>query len=474
MAPASDTSPVSHGPAVKETLIVFDWDDTILPTTWLQRIHSLSGGFVLTHESKALMDRLAVVVTETLLLAVRLGTVILVTNSVPGWVDQSCSLFMPQIADLMKRFPIVARPMRAPLTFKTSAMQREFRNYRNMVSVGDGNAERTASLRLQMAPDMVMGNQDIRSVKSVKLIELPSCQQLHAEHDMLQQRLVDIVGFRGHLDLKSRFPPTNLGLPQNANKVGACSLVHFARPFGASPSMGGGATAWPAPEETKMTGVLSLRTISPTLRPEETPRPAAENRGNSLVGSPAPMGARPKGPRELPSLGGLGGGASGKNTPEPGDSAILDWLRAEERAEHAGTPSEMDGGTQASESMFKAAKAMGGTASTVDTVDGDADDQRSPSKTGKMEADCDARPEPRGNSSGGDGGKRSNTPLLAGGNHWKVQNSAKVQNMERGSPSRSSYTGAGIGKKRPILPTGLRSAGAVWRENSAPAATRIM
>jgi len=445
-----DGLPAASAALAKETLLIFDWDDTILPTTWLQRIHNLSGGFMLTKESQALVSALEVICCETLMLACCLGTVIIVTNSVPGWVDQSCQLFMPRLSDLMRRFTIVARPMRAPLTFKTSAFQREFRTFRNLISVGDGNAERTASLRLQMSPELVPGGaskEAMRPIKSVKLLELPTCQQVYAQHEMLQQRIADIVGFRGHLDLKSRFPPSgNVGLTQT--KVGICSLVHFARPFGAPASMGmGGSTVWPAPEDSKMSGLLSLRTITPATgegRPVGT-----------APGSPAvlPGGAREK-RQQLPSLSPLTTGTGGKSTPEPGDggqtSAIFDRLGGE---------GEMDGGTGAAADLMQA---MGGTS---------ADEAAGPVRSGgpaevQEKADAERLNHTRGSSGGA--GQRSTTPLMNGGGLWKVQS------MDRTSGRTPPYTPGGIGKKRPVLPTGVgaRSAGAVWRENSAPAAQR--
>lgn len=61
----------------------------------------------------------------------------------------------------------------------------------------------------------------------MKLIELPTCQQLIAQHEMLQARLPDVAAFQGSLDLKARFPANGLSPIANA-KGGGCTLVHFA------------------------------------------------------------------------------------------------------------------------------------------------------------------------------------------------------------------------------------------------------
>jgi hypothetical protein len=441
---------------VKETLLVFDWDDTILPTSWLQRIHNTTGGFLLNQESQALLNSLITICEATLSLAAQMGTVIFITNSVPGWVDQSCQLFMPQLLETVRRFNIVARPMRrAPLTFKTSAFQREFRTFRNLVSIGDGNAERTATLRLQMISEGGFGvdakdTQLQRSVKSVKLLELPNCQQLYAQHEMLHQRLAEIVRHQGHLDLKSRFSPAAIG------KVGACSLMHFTRPFGSPPQPAIGGGVWPSPDDnTRMQGIISLRSIAPPSSNAGVSGAIPERAGNVAAGSGV-QGARALA-RQLPTL----SVGSGKKTGDPTETlhanGLFDHLR-EERAERVnGGVSELDGGTGAADSLYQA---MGGAAMGASPADVmRSDPERCVSVAEDQLTLHDDRLEQCADAAEVGSGRRSVTPLIRNQGHWKVEH----------GPARTVYS-----KKRPVLAPGMatRSTGAVWRENSAPAATR--
>jgi hypothetical protein len=240
---------------------------------------------------------------------------------------------------------------------------------------------------------------------------------------------------------------------QQQCKAGMCTLVHFARPFGSANTMGG---AWPAPDDNKMSGLLSLRSITPGPgagpggRSGEPSGPGSPAPDRSTSGSPAALvGARQSG-RQLPLLGALGGGSPG----------------AEERPDRivAGTIGELDGGTEAADNLMQAISGDA-NADKVDGIEVEAVPQR-------RTEDSD-RAELRGAASGGEGsvatgGRRSTTPMLAGpGGLWKVQS-------ERGTGrSPSPYTG--LGKKRPVFSSsglGARSAGAIWRENSAPAATR--
>lgn len=232
----------------RETIIVFDWDDTILPTSWLERVNALSGSGVLRPQLREQVAVLCKAAAETLQLAAQMGTVILITNSSPGWVDQSCKLFMPQFMPEVRSLRCVAKPMSAPVTFKIGAFRRECRQFANVISVGDGDPERTASLKMQGpaerrfgAPGAAAEEPQTRRVKSVKLLEAPTCQQLVIEHEMLQARLKDVVCSPSNLDLRVRFPGAASGPAGLGGRTSAP-----AGPGGAAGGTGGGAGQAPS------------------------------------------------------------------------------------------------------------------------------------------------------------------------------------------------------------------------------------
>jgi len=325
---------------------------------------------------------------------------------------------------------------------------------------------------------MTATGRDARCAKSVKLLELPTCAQLISQQKMLQERFADIVSFRGHLDLKSRFSSSATQC-HNVNKVHPCTLVHFARPFGSGPSTGG-PTPWPSqqtagpaewsglrggpPEDSKMTGILSLRKLGDSANPGSPPPERATH------GRPASGAMRPAG-RQLPQLGGLSGASTGTNTPELTESSskisLLGRLRPEERDRAAGGTigGEMDGGTESAGELMNAMQATGGS-SAADAVDGNEALAIRPSsrsedrskKGGDAPGSASGR---RSFSTGGVGTRKSKVDE----GHWKVHGIP----LERGA---GRSPAGGLGKKRSVLPTGTRSTGAVWRENSAPAATR--
>lgn len=311
----------------------------------------------------------------------------------------------------------MAKPFNAPLTFKITSFRKECRPYRNCVSIGDGDAERAACMRLQAPHDrkaMLGSNRDSadekRWIKSVKLQELPTCQQLIIQHEMLQMRLADIVESSGFCDLKARFAGSS-----GAGKACGCQLVHFNNrpldPVQRSTSIGSTSSM---PARTSQEGMAAHRSLS---RPgsQQLPPLGAERFTNSKRSSA-------HGEVDYPAPGRLfdrsGGSVSCSAIPGVGGGVGM--------------------------------SAAAGTAEHSETVEG------RPASALKDRAEREMT--------------TSQTTNL-----WKVPSGGDSR-----SGSRSSYHGiGGVAKKRPMLGSphrlsglGGRGAGAVWREHSAPAATR--
>eukprot|EP00745_Piridium_sociabile_P006159 TRINITY_DN13999_c0_g1_i2.p1 TRINITY_DN13999_c0_g1~~TRINITY_DN13999_c0_g1_i2.p1 ORF type:complete len:284 (+),score=22.54 TRINITY_DN13999_c0_g1_i2:134-985(+) len=168
LAPSSSSDP-HHLPlstsdfTAAETLLIFDWDDTILPSTWLSRA-GLRLDTVINipepqdSELKCMAESAFILLSE----ASRLGTVIIVTNAERGWIEMSCGKFMPTILDFITDFPkYSARSTFEPLGFftplewKVQAFGRVVREHygsrtslsrRNILSIGDSSHERDAIL----------------------------------------------------------------------------------------------------------------------------------------------------------------------------------------------------------------------------------------------------------------------------------------------------------------------------------------
>jgi hypothetical protein len=104
-------------PSVYPKPVVFfvDWDDTLLPLSWLE------GHKVISPETlKEIWQSLQALESRVFLFLRRLmylGSVVIVTNSGEGWVQQSCAMYFPKLMALLEQVKIVSARTRHEATF---------------------------------------------------------------------------------------------------------------------------------------------------------------------------------------------------------------------------------------------------------------------------------------------------------------------------------------------------------------------
>lgn len=262
-SPASEVPSAPSGPAYAEgpaasvgsgdeysqsdqTVIIFDWDDTLFPSHWLQQ----SDGFFkpLSETDAQSFLRLAEGLAAILNLAATFGKVVIVTNSSEPWVLISVRTFMPFLEPLINQFPVIyARAVyenapgsdsspsisggalgayKARLAVQADALApqrwkeyvfREFignfysgRSWKNVVSIGDSIYERDAikhvvSSEQQARSSSTNGNTVERGMhcrlKTAKLIENPHIDDLIEEIRSLHNALGLLVQYDGHLEV---------------------------------------------------------------------------------------------------------------------------------------------------------------------------------------------------------------------------------------------------------------------------------
>lgn len=108
----------------EQTIILFDWDDTLCPSNWIRKNRpALSFFKPAPNEEKyqrPLRD-LQVVVEEVLKLAMKMGRVIIVTNAMEPWVETSCRNFLPSLVPIIMQIPVIyARSIYDSLTVSSS------------------------------------------------------------------------------------------------------------------------------------------------------------------------------------------------------------------------------------------------------------------------------------------------------------------------------------------------------------------
>lgn len=201
-----------------QTIIIFDWDDTLCPSTAIKRFACFDrkgrprAGIddVLREHLSQLQDQLV----PLLQLASQLGKVVLVTNAKRPWVDISCKAFLPAIVDTIKNIPTMYAPellqkdpsnegmsmdglltetkMRAMKAAVTQFYSRyPGQSWKNIVSIGDALFEHNA-VRQVVAEYMPSTEKKCRT-KTVKLLDGPTCSGLMIQVSIVSNWLRKIV-----------------------------------------------------------------------------------------------------------------------------------------------------------------------------------------------------------------------------------------------------------------------------------------
>lgn len=197
--------------ACEETMLLLDWDDTMLPTTWIEAQGlSLSEESTLDDAQRWQLTIMAKHALQTLQAAQNCGAVVLVTNAEAGWVELSCQKFMPLLYPFLQNVKILSarstyepQGIARPSEWKYWAFQNEIDKFykavssdhrKNIISIGDSLYEREALIRVTEH----LGNS---CVKSLKLKTKPDLEQLLQQHQLVSSCLDDIVNHAGSLDV---------------------------------------------------------------------------------------------------------------------------------------------------------------------------------------------------------------------------------------------------------------------------------
>ena len=97
--------------------MILDWDDTILPSSWL-----IDNNITLTNPQlsvdqdnalKLVQDALSVLLSTIQSLA----SCVIVTSASKEWIDLTANAFLPQLVPLIKHFRVVSARDKYALTF---------------------------------------------------------------------------------------------------------------------------------------------------------------------------------------------------------------------------------------------------------------------------------------------------------------------------------------------------------------------
>lgn len=192
---------------IDKALIFIDWDDTLFPTTWM-----LAQGMSQTtssSEDKKYVQLLEGISSAIIMFLARIktfGRIVIVTNSQTGWVSDCIQRYMPSVAAILETIPICSARSTyefltdIPVMWKKMAFGREIletygtdeTRQRNVLSIGDGFAERVAVGKVKA---------ENTYVKSIKLYDAPTPSSIIQQLMFVDENLVKIINHTGDLDL---------------------------------------------------------------------------------------------------------------------------------------------------------------------------------------------------------------------------------------------------------------------------------
>mmetsp|Transcript_119263 Transcript_119263/g.370560 ORF Transcript_119263/g.370560 Transcript_119263/m.370560 type:complete len:309 (+) Transcript_119263:159-1085(+) len=186
--------PQAQRPPKHQTVIIFDWDDTLLCTSFLNLRQDQTLPPVVERHLRDIENA----GKRLLELAMRLGHTFIITNAMNGWVEYSSAKWVPELLPVLQKVRVIsARTKYEPQypgevsKWKIQAfleVQRQLNSeiITNLISLGDSNFEMDAV--------HVMGKEFAQAlVKTIKFRENPSPEELLKQLELVSQKFERIV-----------------------------------------------------------------------------------------------------------------------------------------------------------------------------------------------------------------------------------------------------------------------------------------
>lgn len=99
---------ISHKNKAHNTLFIYDWDDTLLCTSYLSPGGYFNENKKLNKKEQYKISMSEEYVYQILSKSLEKGEVYIITNSGPGWVEFSCNKFYPKVFSLLNEIAIIS------------------------------------------------------------------------------------------------------------------------------------------------------------------------------------------------------------------------------------------------------------------------------------------------------------------------------------------------------------------------------
>lgn len=189
-------SKVQRSPQHK-TVVIFDWDDTLLCTSWLRSQGYQAGRLA----DERILRKIALHSKGMLETAIKAAPdhTYIITNAMTGWVEQSAAKWAPELLPVLRKVPIISARDRFESRFpydtrqwKIQAFLEVYRNLgatkiTNLVVLGDADYEIEAA--------RIMGEEFAEGVvKTVKFRPNPGVDEHMKQVELMAKNLEMVIG----------------------------------------------------------------------------------------------------------------------------------------------------------------------------------------------------------------------------------------------------------------------------------------
>lgn len=177
-----------------QTVIIFDWDDTLLCTSWLNVRQEATLPPVAEKHLKGI-ESAAIRLLET---SLRLGNTFIITNAMNGWVEYSAARYIPEILPMLQRVRVISARSKFEAQHPNEVSQWKIQAFlevqrqlnseiiTNLISLGDSNFEMDAV--------HIMGKEFEQAlIKTIKFRESPIPEELLKQLDLVSQKFEKII-----------------------------------------------------------------------------------------------------------------------------------------------------------------------------------------------------------------------------------------------------------------------------------------
>ena len=173
-------------PKTHNSLIIFDWDDTLLPTSYLTQVGFFNPNMNINAIDQKKISKIEKSAYKILKLAISKGDAYIITNAEEGWVEYSIQRFYPKLYEILPKINIISARGEWENTYPGDSREWKIQTFlrlqerlnkklvTNIICLGDSFCEMEAGIVLAKCFREAF-------VKTIKFKEFPKLDELNKQ-----------------------------------------------------------------------------------------------------------------------------------------------------------------------------------------------------------------------------------------------------------------------------------------------------